>query len=131
MPEFTSTPTPAIGQASWSVMFLAIPDGLPLAWRGVHAMSTSPNESRIGLQASGPEGTAYSITCTVTRTHDVEEVEFEGVVPLEVEFEGIGVDCRVVQLSGPGYLDLVLTKNGHVTRSRCHGLNSTMNLRIR
>ncbi|WP_026278646.1 MULTISPECIES: hypothetical protein [unclassified Thioalkalivibrio] len=95
-------------------------------------MSTSsPKESRITLQASGPEGTAYSITCTVTRTHEVEEVEFEGVVPLEVEFEGIGVDCRVVQLSGPGYLDLVLTKNGHATRSRSHGLNSAMNLRIR
>lgn len=93
-------------------------------------MGTS-SDSRIALSALGPEGTGYSIQCTVLEGSEIHQLEFEGEVPLNIDFQGDGVDCRIVQTHGDGTLEIQLRKNGNVTHSRSQGPNSTMNIRIR
>lgn len=97
---------------------------------GVSAMGTT-TDTRIALSAQGPEGTGYSIECAVMEDGELHQMEFEGEVPLTIEFKGDSVDCRVVQTHGNGVLEIMLKKNGNVTRSRSQGPNSTMNIRIR
>jgi hypothetical protein len=47
------------------------------------------------LSISGDGGARYSGACTVTTASGDQEVDLEGIVPLERTFDGDGLSCRL------------------------------------
>jgi hypothetical protein len=70
------------------------------------------------LSISGEGGARYSGVCTVMAASGDEQIELEGAVPLEREFDGDGLMCR---FNTEGQVVAEITHGGSRSRSATNG----------
>jgi hypothetical protein len=94
-------------------LVVAVALGLCLATLTDEAMAKT-----FHLSISGEGGARYSGVCTVMAPSGDQQIELEGAVPLEREFDGDGVMCR---FNTEGQVVAEITHGGSRSRSATNG----------
>ncbi|WP_299231258.1 hypothetical protein [uncultured Halomonas sp.] len=84
----------------------------------------------IQLDITGDAGTRFHGGATLYAEGDAHYHELDGIVPIQLTFQGEGIDLELTQVN-EGNLNIELLKNGNRSSSRVSGLGSRVQLSVR